>query len=123
MPKKKLSPSISPSEKPLALIYARVSSKEQEKEGFSIPSQLKLLRGYAEAQGIIVAEEFVDVETAKQSGRTNFEKLVRYVKAHPSARTLLVEKTDRLYRNLRDWVTLYDLDVEIHLVKEGIVLS
>ena len=123
MPKKKLSPSISPSEKPLALIYARVSSKEQEKEGFSIPSQLKLLRGYAEAQGIIVAEEFVDVETAKQSGRTNFEKLVRYVKAHPSARTLLVEKTDRLYRNLRDWVTLDDLDVEIHLVKEGIVLS
>jgi hypothetical protein len=30
-----------------AVIYARVSSKEQEKEGFSIPSQLKLLRTYA----------------------------------------------------------------------------
>ena len=28
-----------------AVIYARVSSKEQEKEGFSIPAQLKLLRG------------------------------------------------------------------------------
>ena len=26
-----------------AVIYARVSSKEQEKEGFSIPAQLKLL--------------------------------------------------------------------------------
>ncbi len=26
-----------------ALIYARVSSKEQQKEGFSIPAQLKLL--------------------------------------------------------------------------------
>jgi hypothetical protein len=25
-----------------AVIYARVSSKEQEKEGFSIPAQLKL---------------------------------------------------------------------------------
>lgn len=30
-----------------AVIYARVSSKEQEDEGFSIPSQLKLLREYA----------------------------------------------------------------------------
>ena len=30
-----------------AVIYARVSSKEQEKEGFSIPAQLKLLKDYA----------------------------------------------------------------------------
>ena len=29
-----------------AVIYARVSSKEQEKEGFSIPAQLKLLKEY-----------------------------------------------------------------------------
>ena len=33
-----------------AVIYARVSSKEQEKEGFSIPAQLKLLKEYAAAQ-------------------------------------------------------------------------
>lgn len=26
------------------IIYARVSSKEQEQEGFSIPAQLKLLK-------------------------------------------------------------------------------
>jgi site-specific DNA recombinase len=34
-----------------------------------------------------------------------------------------VEKTDRLYRNFRDCVTLEDLDVEIHLPKEGQVIS
>jgi predicted site-specific integrase-resolvase len=33
-----------------AVIYARVSSKEQEKEGFSIPAQLKLLKEYAAAR-------------------------------------------------------------------------
>ena len=27
-----------------AVVYARVSSKEQEKEGYSIPAQLKLAR-------------------------------------------------------------------------------
>jgi DNA invertase Pin-like site-specific DNA recombinase len=27
-----------------AVIYARVSSKDQEREGYSIPAQLKLLR-------------------------------------------------------------------------------
>jgi DNA invertase Pin-like site-specific DNA recombinase len=36
---------------------------------------------------------------------------------------LLVEKTDRLYRNLKDWVTLDELDLEIHFVKENFVLS
>nr|WP_280178807.1 hypothetical protein [Mesorhizobium delmotii] len=36
---------------------------------------------------------------------------------------MLVEKTDRLYRNLKDWVTLDELEIEIHLVKESVVLS
>ncbi len=34
-----------------------------------------------------------------------------------------MEKTDRLYRNFRDCVTLEDLDVEIHLPKEGQIIS
>ena len=106
-----------------AVIYARVSSKEQEKEGFSIPAQLKLLKEYAAAQGFAVAQEYVDVETAKQTGRAAFGEMVAYLKAHPSVRVMLVEKTDRLYRNLKDWVTVDELDVEIHFPKEGVVLS
>jgi hypothetical protein len=34
--------------KPIQVVlYVRVSSKDQEKEGFSIPAQLRLLREYA----------------------------------------------------------------------------
>ncbi|MDO8400513.1 MAG: recombinase family protein [Bradyrhizobium sp.] len=106
-----------------AVIYARVSSKEQEKEGFSIPAQLKLLKEYASANGFAVAEEYIDVETAKQTGRTAFGEMVAYLKAHPSIRAMLVEKTDRLYRNLKDWVTIDELNVEMHFPKEGVVLS
>ena len=105
------------------VVYARVSSKEQEKEGFSIPAQLKLLRDYALAEGIRVVEEYVDVETAKQAGRSSFGEMVDYLHQHPEARIILVEKTDRLYRNLKDWVTLDELDLEIHFVKENVVLS
>ena len=118
----KTAPATDPARKK-AVIYARVSSKEQEKEGFSIPAQLKLLKEYAAAQGLAVAEEYVDVETAKQTGRTAFGEMVAYLKAQPSTRVMLVEKTDRLYRNLKDWVTVDDLDVEIHFPKEGVVLS
>ncbi len=100
-----------------------MSSKEQEKEGFSIPAQLKLLNEYAASNGIRVAEKFVDVETAKRSGRTNFNKMIAHLRRHSTIKALLVEKTDRLYRNLKDWVTIDDLGVEIHFVKEGTVLS
>jgi site-specific DNA recombinase len=103
-----------------AVIYALVSSKEQEKEGFSIPAQLRLLKEYAVAQGFTVVQKYVDVETAKQTGRAAFGEMVAYLKVHPSVRVMLVEKTDRLYRNLKDWVTVDELDVEMHFPKSTI---
>ena len=106
-----------------AVAYARVSTKEQDREGFSIDAQKKLLAGYAQANGLVIAKEFVDVETAKLSGRANFGEMIRHLKKHSDIRAILVEKTDRLYRNLKDWVTLDEFDIEIHLVKEGIILS
>ena len=57
------------------------------------------------------------------TGRAAFGEMVAYLKAHPAMRVILVEKTDRLYRNLKDWVTVDELDVEIHFPKEGVVLS
>ena len=105
-----------------AYLYARVSSKEQ-KLGYSIPAQQDLLRAYAAQLGVHVAEEFVDVETAKTTGRPGFAAMVAALKRRPEVRTLLVEKTDRLYRNFRDYVTLDELDLDIHLVKENLVLN
>ena len=85
-----------------AVIYVRVSSKEQEKEGFSIAAQQKLLRQYASEQGFDLVREFVDVETAKRAGRTGFGETLGFFKKNAAkCRVLLVEKTDRLYRNLK----------------------
>jgi site-specific DNA recombinase len=106
-----------------AVLYARVSSKDQEREGFSIPAQLKFLREYAQSHEFNVLREFVDVETAKTTGRKQFGEMVRFLSNHKMCRVVLVEKTDRLYRNFRDCVTLEDLDVEIHLPKEGQIIS
>src|SRR5579863_551885 len=105
------------------VLYARVSSKDQEREGFSIPAQLKFLREYAQSHDFKVLCEFVDVETAKTTGRKQFGEMVRFLCEHKTCRVVLVEKTDRLYRNFRDCVTLEDLEVEIHLPKEGQIIS
>jgi len=105
------------------VLYARVSSKEQEQEGYSIQAQLRLLREYAEQQNIQVLQEFVDVETAKTAGRLAFNGMLAYLKKQPSCHTLIVEKTDRLYRNLKDWVTIDEFELEIHFPKENIVIG
>src|SRR5450759_3506882 len=84
-----------------ALTYARVSSKEQEKEGFSIPAQQKLLEGYACENGFRLEARYVDVETAKRAGRTGFAEMVALLRKNPKCRVLIVEKTDRLYRNFK----------------------
>src|SRR3546814_843660 len=93
-----------------AVLYARVSTAEQEKEGFSIDAQVASIREYAERMGFVVAQQYVDVETAKKTGRTQFEAMLKYLRGHPGVRHLLVEKTDRLYRNIKDWGTLDGLD-------------
>ncbi|MDB5098870.1 MAG: resolvase [Cyanobacteria bacterium RYN_339] len=108
-----------------AVFYVRVSSKEQE-EGFSIDAQILAARGYALEHGLQVVQEFADVESAKRAGRRQFEEMVKFLKKHQQC-MVVVEKTDRLYRNLKDWVTLDTLmqenDLQIHLYKENTVLT
>ena len=79
-----------------AVQYARVSSKDQEKEGYSIPAQLTLLREYALRHGFTVVKAFIDVETAKDTGRKQFGAMLQFLKGSPDCRTVIVEKTDRL---------------------------
>lgn len=90
--------------------------------GYSIAAQQELLRRYG-CEWNLTIEEFTDVETAKTVGRPGFNAMVSYLTKHTDCRVLLVEKTDRLYRNLKDYVTIDDLDLEIHLVKENSIVT
>ena len=67
-------------EKVKAVSYARVSSTEQEKEGFSIPAQQDLLRAFAEKNNIEIVKEFSEAETAKDTGRHKFKEMLLYLK-------------------------------------------
>ncbi len=112
------------------VIYARVSTREQQ-DGYSIDAQVKLLREYGEKNGIVLLREFIEVESASKAGRQNFENMVEFLKQEAKKKTgcriVLVEKTDRLTRNIKDYVTIDELiqehSMEIHLVKENEMLS
>ena len=110
-----------------AVAYARVSSREQEREGYSIPAQRKLLAEYARSHGLQVEREFIDIESAKNPGRKEFGNLLRLLETDCATRIVLVEKTDRLYRNRTDALAFEELieqrGVEVHLVKEARVIG
>jgi site-specific DNA recombinase len=108
-------------------LYARVSSREQEREGYSIPAQRRLLAEYARSHGFQIDYEFIDIESAKNPGRKEFGKMLRLLQTDESIRIVLVEKTDRLYRNRADALAVEELietrGVEVHLVKESRVIG
>lgn len=110
-----------------AVIYARVSSREQ-KEGFSLEAQTKLIRDYAKRNKIHIEKEFVCVESAKNDSRKIFREMLQFVKDIPDLQIILCEKVDRLLRgDLKDRVFLDDLiqnsDKEVHFIKEGLILG
>lgn len=106
-----------------AVIYARVSSDEQQKEGFSIPAQIELLENYAKKNDIEIVKIYEESQTAKQAGRAKFNEMLSFLHASKDINTILVEKTDRLYGNFKDYVLIDENKFEIHLVKENEIIG
>ncbi len=105
-----------------AVAYIRVSSKEQQEQGYSPDAQKRLLWDFALSNGFDVVEEFEEAETAKEAGRAAFNAMIKYIQTH-DVKHILVEKTDRLHRNFRDYVAIEDIvkscGITVHFVKEN----
>ena len=93
---------------------ARVSSREQEREGFSLEVQEDALKQYAARAGGKVAKLFRVAETAsKRDQRVSFRQLLDYVRKNASTLSgVLFYKVDRAARNLFDYVELEKLEQE-----------
>ena len=112
-----------------AVSYCRVSSKEQEETGYSLPSQEKLLIEYSgrRDKGFEIVKVFAIAESASGAKqRKIFSEMMNYMeKNHISI--LLCEKVDRLTRNMKeavvanDWVDA-DPERQIHFVKQNLVI-
>ena len=105
-----------------AVIYLRVSSKEQaekggEAEGYSIPAQREACKRKAESLEAAVIEEFVDRgESAKTADRPELQRLLDYITEQP-VKYVIVHKVDRLARNRAD-----DVAINLVLKRAGVEL-
>ena len=110
-----------------SVTYARVSSKEQEVEGYSLPSQEKLFKDYTERKGFTVSRKFSISESASgRHQRKTFNEMLEYVKKN-KINIIICEKVDRLTRNLKDALAINDwleenAERQIHFVKQNLII-
>lgn len=90
-------------------LYARVSTDEQAKDGFSIPAQLRTLNAWAVIKGASDIFEYVDDGySAKNLNRPGVSRLIADCESR-KLDVVVVWRLDRLSRNLRDLlVTIED---------------
>jgi site-specific DNA recombinase len=106
-----------------AVLYLRVSTKEQaeaggEVEGYSIPAQREACKKQAKELGAIVVDEYVDRgESARSANRPELQRLLADVKTRPGIRYVIVHKIDRLARNRED-----DIAINVALKKADVQL-
>lgn len=87
------------------IIYVRVSTADQAKEGHSIPEQLDRLKKYCEAMDWTIVETFIDPGYSGGSlDRPGLKDMIKFIKAEKVDK-VVVYKLDRLSRSQKD--TLY----------------
>jgi site-specific DNA recombinase len=115
----------------IALTYRRVSSYKQERDGVSLDVQNDQCVDYIRRQpGWRLGGDFSDTLTGRTAARKDYQRLldeVRQLSAAGKAVVIVAAALDRMGRDLEESVRsrkeLAGLDVPLHCIREGGVLS
>ncbi len=91
-----------------AVIYCRVSTKEQVEEGNSLATQEKNCKEYAKKNGYEIVALFIELgESAKTADRTELKKLMSFCAIKKNGvKAVIAYKIDRISRNTDDYSQL-----------------
>lgn len=107
------------------VIWARVSTEDQ-KSGYSLDAQERLLNEFAAARGVEVVRTFNVSESASTaSKRRQFKEMMAFLEKE-GVPFLIAEKTDRLTRNIHDLARIHELmrkGLTVQLYREGIEID
>ncbi|AGB04079.1 site-specific recombinase, DNA invertase Pin [Aciduliprofundum sp. MAR08-339] len=107
-----------------AIIYARVSTEEQKRKGYSIEAQIEACRAYAKAKGWDVVLEFKEAKSGKSAeNREQLQRALTFLE-EGGADILLVWRLDRLTRSIIDFQKILErVGPKISSVVEGLDMS
>ena len=111
-----------------AIIFARVSTKRQERDGLSLKEiQLPKAREYAKKNNISIIKEYIVGETGgDRKDRIKFDEMVEFLKKHKDVTEIISFRVDRITRNFRDAVAMDEMrqkyDKYIHCIDDRLIL-
>lgn len=109
-----------------AIIFARVSSKDQE-GGQSIPAQVRRLTEYALKKNFQIDGTYQVTESSSKETRKQFEQIIGYVKKSKEPYALITDTVDRLQRSFKETPLLDELrrqgKLELHFLREGLIVN
>lgn len=99
------------------IAWARVSSREQEQEGFSLDVQVNGFLEYGKREDAVIDPIYKVAETASKAiERREFKDMIAFAKKNAKDFDgILFYKIDRAARNLRDFVELEELESKYSL--------
>lgn len=99
------------------MAWARVSSREQKDEGFSLDVQLDAFEDFARREKAVLQKTFKVAETGtKAEERKQFREMIAYAKKHAHELDgILFYKIDRAARNLKDFMLLEEIEAQYGL--------
>ena len=83
-----------------AVIYARVSSKKQVKEGSGLESQNSRCRLYAQARGYDIVAMFTDDMTGRKVRRPSMDAMLSFLKQNKAMPHIVLIDISRLARGI-----------------------
>ena len=103
--------------------YIRVSTAKQG-QGVSLQEQRAAIERYAERTGAAIIQWFEEKKTAAKTGRPEFARMMKLLKAGKSA-GVIIHKIDRSTRNYRDWADIDELiesGIDVHFANDDLDL-
>ncbi len=110
-----------------AIIWTRVSTKEQDDEGVSLEMQMDKAQEFCKSKGLTIIESLKVVESASTRKRPQFDQLIELLSKQKETVALVCYATDRLSRRMESAAKIADLatDNKIvgHFIREHLVLD
>lgn len=109
-----------------AVIFARVSTKEQE-PGASLKAQKEAMEDYCNKKGLPIVKKYKAIESSTNGKRVQFNEMLDFVRKQKQKTAIVVHCIDRFQRRFNECVEveslLLDDKTDLHFCKEGLILT
>ena len=106
-----------------AIIWARVSTQEQLREGYSIDHQIERLTECCQRHNLTIFQTFKVQESSTKGEKKELNRMINLVKHQKDKVVVLATKIDRLNRSMADLSKLEELvrmeNVELYFLENG----